>query len=352
MTFPLKHISRHVALEMIDIQDSSFGQQLEKTVESIRIGILQGDYNTYEAVMRSGHIKTIEQQIFARTGLRVETIISQDPAAILSFFINKHSIFIKPYFRGMDFNIKEQQEIIDKAHDKKGSVDLKKAKVSGIFSEYNNKLFINFHALINEYRLSSQEIVAIILHELGHAFYMCEFSDRLETTNQVLANVAKELLSKKEKNLTYIYKELKSIDDTVTDKTIDDIVNGNGVIAGYKLFRTILNSVISQVADAKYDETSFEQLADHFPSKFGYGRPLITALDKMHIYFDNPEKSESYNTFNFITSTMQLLFTAMLLIGAIISGPIMSVFAVLYISILMRILGEDMKDYTYDQLKV
>lgn len=355
MTFPLKRVSRHIATEMIDLQDSSFGQQLEKVVEIIRTGVLQKEYSSYEELVRTGHIKTLEQMIFARTGLQMEMIVSGDPAAILSFYINKHSIFLDSSWHGVDFSVKQQQGIIDKARNKTGTIDLKKAKVDGIFSEYKNKLFINFHILIGVYQLTSAEIVAVMLHEIGHAFYMCEFSDRLESTNQVLANVAREILSKKEKNLTYVYKELKSIDDTISEETIDGIVNGNRVIAGYKLFKVILNSVFSQMSHAKYDETSFEQLADHFPSRFGYGKSLIVALDKMHDYFGNPEKFQAYNTLNFFNTNVSLIGTLVALAASIVTGPIVAALGVLLIATVIEVSdkeGEHNKDYTYDKLKI
>lgn len=353
MSFPLKRTSRKLALEMIEIQDASFGLQLEKEIDLIRTGVIQEDYPSYDHLIRSGHVKTLEQLIFSRTGLQVELIISQDTSSILSFFSNKHSIFLNSMWHGVNFEIKEQQEILNKAQGKKGFIDTKKAKVGGIFSEYRNKLFLNFHILVMEYQLTTPEIVAILLHELGHAFYMCEFSDRLEATNQVLANVAKELIKKKETNLSYVYRELKSIDDTVTEQAVEEIINGNRVIAGYKLFRVILNSVVSQVSNAKYNETAFEQLSDHFASKFGYGRPLVVALDKMHSYFDMPEKSATYNTFNLLLTNLQIIMTMMAVIAAFIfTGPIAGIFALIFITLLLRTAGEDFKDYTYDTLKI
>ncbi len=353
MTFPFKKVSRGVALEMMTIQDSSFGIQLETIVDKIRIGVIQEEYPSYDHLIRSGHIKALEQAIFNRTGLQMEIICSQDTAAILSFYANKHSIFIHPMWNGSNFEIKDQQAILDKAQNKKGTVDLKKAKVSGLFSEYKNKLFLNFHVMITQFKLTTPELTAIILHELGHAFYICEFSDRLETTNQVLANVAKELLNKKEKNLDYVYRELKSIDDTITKQAVEEIVNGHKVIAGYKLFNVILNSVVSQVSNAKYNETAFEQLADHFASKFGYGRYLVLALDKMHEYFNSPEKSKTYNTFNLLMSAIDLIIGMGYTVAvAITMGPMGGIAMLAFMTLLLRIAGEDFKDYTYDDLKI
>lgn len=353
MTFPLKRISNKIALEVIDIQDSSFGQQLEGVVDKIRIGLLQGDYPSYDHLIKTGYAKTLEQMIFNRTGLQMELIVSKNTAAILAFHVNKNSILMDTSLRDNNFTIKGQQEIIDKAYDKTGYVDTEKARVGGLFSTYKNKLFINFHTLVNEFKLSTAEIVAVILHEVGHAFYMCEFSDRLESTNQVLANVAKELLNKKEKNLQYIYRELKSIDDSVTQAVAEEIVNGNRVVAGYRLFKSLLNSISSQLSDATYDKTAFEQLADHFASKFGYGKHLIVALDKLEDYFGEKEKFNSTNFFGILYIAFEVMSTSILLIAAPIA--LFSFYVAIRSSMLiaiMRFSGEDMKDYGVDELKV
>lgn len=353
MTFPLKKLSRSLALEMIDLQDASFGLNLEKVVDKIRIGLLQAEYPSYDHLIKTGHIKTLEQMIFSRTGLQMEIIVSKDSASILVFHVNKQSVLTHVDIRGEDFNIKGQQAILDKAYNKSGYVDIKKARVGGLFSEYRNKLFINFHTLVNEFKLSTAEIVAVILHEVGHAFYMCEFSDRLESTNQVLANVAKELLNKKEKNLNYIYRELKSIDSSVTEAVAEEIVNGNRVIAGYRLFKTLLNSVASQMSNATYDNTAFEQLADHFASKFGYGKQLIIALDKLEDYFADKEKFKSTNFFSILYIALEVMLNSIILIAAPVG--LLSFYLVLRSSMLIAILrfsGEDMKDYGVDELRV
>lgn len=353
MELGLKRHSRAIALEMIDLQDSSFGEQLESVVSDIKLKIDNKTFDNYNQLIDSGIPKDIEAMIFKRTGLKVQLIVNADIAAILSFFANKHHIFLNPLWRG-NFTLKDQQAILDSAHGKKGFVDIKKAKVGGLFSEYKNLLYINFHILVNQYKLSSREIVAIILHELGHAFYNCEYSDRLESTNQVLANVAKEMLSQKpEKNLEYIYKELKSINENVNDQDVDAIVNGSKVIAGYKLFKLITGSVIGQMTDSTYDKTAFEQMADHFASKFGYGRELITALDKLHDYFANPEKSQTYNIFNTLMTSVAFLAMTIGFTAIIVAAPAaIALISTFYIWLIMFIAREDVQDYTYDKLKL
>lgn len=337
---------RYIAAEMIDMQDRSFGKNIEVIVSKI-FNKIKSDTDFKKET------KELETLIYKRLGLQVK-LQTNTPyvAAILPFYVNKNHIFMNMFLRG-NVSIEEQDSILKEASGKKGYVDLKRSKVHGIFSEYINPLYINFAVMLKQYHLSVSEVTSTILHELGHGFYVCEYADRIETTNQVLANVAKEMLSgKKEKNIDYIYKELKSLDETVDQKTIDDIVSGKNVIAGYHLFKIALHSIQSQMKVAKYDETAFENLADNFASRFGYGRELVVALEKLHDYFINPEKGLVWNTTSFVLSTLYCSVITAMVIGIIQVGAVTSLYFGIFLSISFLLSGEAAKDYTYDDLKI
>lgn len=203
--------------------------------------------------------------------------------------------------------------------------------------------------------MSSSEVTAIILHELGHAFYVCEYADRLESNNQILANVARQLHSNKaDKNMTHIFKELKSINDEISEEDVDALVNGTRVVAGVKWFKILVGSVDKQLSQDKYDETSFEQLADNFASRFKYGRPLITGLDKLSKAYGTPEKSRSTRIYLMALEAIYFVYSGMLM-GSIALGFTMFlpfVMGALLFSLAISLAGEKNIDYTYDSLRV
>ena len=345
MTGLLSKGKNHIALEIIDFQNNSFGNNIEKIVSDIQTSI--NDKTKF-----SNKVAELEKLIFSRLGLQVKLISNSDLAAVMPFYSNKHSIFIDDLFKG-NFELKDQETILKKAKEKKGFVDIKNAKIGGIFSEYKNSVWINFKELFGTYELSAGEVTSVILHELGHAFYVCEYADRFESTNQILANIATEVLSKKkEKDMTYIFKELKKVNDKVTEAEVDMMINGQKTIASYLWFKTIIGSVSSQLVNAKYDESAFEQLADNFTSRFGYGRQLVVALDKLHDYFGNPEKSLSANAFGIIMSTIGLLLMTGLVLSAILAGSPFMVTICSNFVLLFLLSGEDAKDFTYDDLRI
>lgn len=341
-----------IATETIDFQNDNFGVELEAICTVIQKKILEGN-PSHSAVSQFPELTEMTKLIFDRLGLKVDIVTDSMPAAIMPFYSNKNHIFIDEFWRG-NFSIREQDKILRQANGKKGTVNTAKARVGGLFSEYENILYVNFINLFKSLKVSAPEMAAIILHELGHAFYACEYADRLESTNQVLANVARELSSTREtKDMVYIFRELEKVNPKITEQEVDNLVNGNKVIAGYTWFRTIVGTVKSQMESTKYSETSFEQMADNFAARFKYGRQLITGLDKLHRAYGYPETSRPMIVFYNIMQTL----TFMAYVGATVASvmfamiPAAFLFAILSF-VLLRTQGDDMRDYTYDELKV
>lgn len=336
-----------VALEMIDFQSDNFGINLEQKISEIADRITSGRDGVDDLYI------DVENIIFKRLGIKILLITNSEIAAVLPFFPNKNHIFIDKYYRG-NFNIEDQDKLLEVSNNKKGFVDIEKAKVGGLFSEYRSNVYINFKFLVKDLKINNAEITAILLHELGHIFYALEYSDRLESSNQILTSIAKDIISKKtNKDLTYIYKELKSINDNVTPEDIDKIINGNKIISGYHWFKNLIGVVETQLRNGKYDETSFEQMADNFVSRFGYGRSLITGLDKLHTMFEDPAKFKSLYLFYNITSTFQFAIGVLISTIAIVSGLyLLGVILSISLISILRFSGEDFKNYTYDDLKI
>lgn len=352
----------YLAMEVIDFQDNSFGSDLEVEVTKLVDKIINKIYVEDKDIVGCEETNRLEKIIFNRLGIRVEFETNRSLAAILPFYTNKHHILLQDYLKG-DFALYQQEKILKKSVDKKGYVDTAKAKIGGIFSEYVHRLQINFNVLVNNYYLTPPEVVSIMLHELGHAFYAFEYSDRIDSNNQILVDVARSIFSdKKEKNMAYVYKELSKINSKLTEKEVELLVNGNRITSGYTWYKLVIeaNSPISgsQLSNKKYDETSFEQLSDNFASRFGYGRQLIISLDKLKNSELNTDDSYAYLVFSEITSMLSYSLITILSLLAISSGYIIAPIVVISL-LIFRIFnnvfvknGEYFKNYEYDELKV
>lgn len=334
-------------LESISRQTDGFGDKLTKIVKLITDDVDDGKKIT----RKHPAVEELSKAIYARLGLKVDITTGGAIAAIMPFYSNRNHVFLHEYWRGHNNLIKKQTEILKNIDGKTGTVDLAKAKVSGIFSEYNHPLHLNFNTLRTGYALEADEIAAVLLHELGHAFYCCYYANRTDTTNQVLLQLSKDLTNSDKRTVEYIYKELHKVAPDITKAEIDNVLHANKVVAGIQWFKTIVKVVRASTVNSKYDETSFEQLADNFPSRFGMGRSLTEGLDKLHVMA--PEKNRAVffiEHFLSILVTVFLLVTVgnLLALGAVLPGMFYGLMTYLF----FRANGEDYKDYTYDKLKI
>jgi len=167
-----------------------------------------------------------------------------------------------------------------------GTVNIKTAKVSGVFSDIKAKMYLG-KAFIQGNKYSSQELAAITLHEVGHLFTYFEFITRTVRTNQVLAGLSKildgsENQEKREVALLSAKKALKldkldlsQLKDVNTKTTqvvlIDAVVKETRTELGYNLFA----------------ESSWEYLCDQFSARHGAGVHLATALSKIYKSHNN-----------------------------------------------------------------
>ncbi len=355
--------SINISTEVINFQNDDFGIKLEETITVIQNKLFEQKEKSslFNKVKVSIKPETdiLTKLIFDRLGLKVRFIINDFflPAAIMPFYLNENHIFLKDLYKeGYIHTDSSHKDIFNKIKKKpivEGTVNVEKAKVGGIFSEYENDLFMNFENLILSNNLTPQEVTAVLLHELGHGFYACEYSNRLEENNQILINSLEQLFTKKDKSdLTYVYKEIKKVNDKVSESDIDGLVNGERLIPGLKLFKIISGTVTSQLTNKKYNETSFEQLADNFSSRFGYNKPLVSALQKLTgytpflayliLFLKTYEQARVLFLLLFVISSPMAVFLKIL----------QSIYFLLLIGYIFYYEGEGGKDYTYDNLKI
>lgn len=360
----------HPALEVIDFQTDDIGSQIEALLIDIKREIIDEAranssesttiddgmaggvfYKTRRRLATSKFKPLLEDLILRRFGIRTNVKFdTQVLGAIMPFFINKNHVLIDKSWRG-DFYIKEQELVLKTLHDQKGTIDLKHATVGGIFSKYVHDVYFDVVGVFLPQTHSPAEMTAILLHEIGHAFTYYEFSNRVTTTNQILTQLVQELHGDNKPEVKqYLFKELAS-GYGVSEKAFEDLVEEeNRVILGMRLFKRLVPLIQSQLPNDKYSETASEQLADNFAARFGYGRQLITGLDKLYIN-GSPEKGgEGVGFFMDLVQGIQIMIW---ILGSLMSGAPF-IIAGMLIVLLLTIMGsgEASTDMTYDRLKI
>lgn len=268
----------NVALETIAFQDSSFGEKLETIFKEMSESKLTKDVMTVFEKRMSDIVKE-------RTGLNIAFHIDSyegrrsGPCIYLPDFSNGDVI------KGVQEiqTVGTAKAFIDKIKNlnDKNTVDLKNAKVTGAFTQLPHNLHIAYPFMVSK-KLTIKEMVAVTLHEIGHAFTCIEYSSRFSTANQVLAGM---LRAKNEDDSTQEYvfsvageilkgdKRLFEKAEQVRDAKAITILVMNEAL--YRGERSATNSTYT-------DTMSCEQLADQFCARFGYGRHVVTGLEKIY----------------------------------------------------------------------
>lgn len=340
---------RNISVESIDFQSNSMGKEIELAIQSFKDEKVKNkDANESEEK------RIIEAIISKHTSLKIKLDLETDAIACIYLpTIHRNHLFIYQHFREY-FEQKESTKIFDKIREvkEKHTVNLKTAKVTGIFSELETEVHLSLNMLLGS-GFTPAQITAILLHEVGHLFTLYEFVAREHYTNQVLAGVFKSVINKDSiKEREFVFEQAGIILGGNKD-TLNELVNQNDtkVIAAV-IYKKHIEYTKSELSTEIYDATSCEQLADQFATRFGYGRELIEGLDLLNKIFGSAEKSSSGN---FLACFVQIAGTTsyllLTILGAIVGNPVtVLAFGVLFLSVMFSS-GASRNDYTYDILK-
>lgn len=225
-------------------------------------------------------------------------------------------------------------------------IDLNKAKIIDLPEDYRVTLLIDPYMLIVKYKLTADEIVAALLHEVGHAFTHIEYVYKsVYVTSVVMDNIA-EAASKGysvTRTLNLVYKN--ALDGE------EDLTKMNDVKALIKFSDKYMEQTLRMNEPNNHSYTDSEQLADQFAGRFGLGEPLGRALYKLHNY------GSSIDTVSGDTSIVFKAFITLVLVivGFIAAMPIMIVILATfaYIFLLLSIVlimtgGANAEELIYD----
>lgn len=164
--------------------------------------------------------------------------------------------------------------------------------LAGRFSDIRMHICV-YEEVVYLANLTEQEVLATILHEIGHNFYFCPIKACYDLMYAIVTLpigiimnfIAKgfEILSSEvdnwaKKNIPFVYNVLNTFYDIVN--------NANSLCKGLNVAYALLNAII-QVATGNIDLIGGivgyggEKGADSFAAKYGYGPELVSGLTKM-----------------------------------------------------------------------
>ena len=179
-------------------------------------------------------------------------------------------------------NIERMHAEYLKSLNKPAGINLKTGKLSGAFSELGIRIGICLPTLIFELKASPRELSAAILHEVGHSLTYAEYADRIHSGNQVILDTL-EGLKKAESDKDYQYWISKSVaSDLINKNDFDDLMKTHRVILPISYIAKVMKNYGKTLKINTYDKTSSEQVADSYAYRLGYGKELVTILDRIY----------------------------------------------------------------------
>ena len=261
--------------ESIDFQSDIFFKQLvsvlkQASSKEIKISVAENE---------------LGKMIMDRFGLDLEVKLNTNYAPCIEIpdMDRNHPLlqqYLRNFMRNADSNkmLKNAKEGVIQ-----GSVNIRTAKVTGVFSKICKTMHLPLATMLGVYKMTEEEIAAACLHEIGHPFTYFEYVSRTASTNQVLAaatramegsdNAAerKAVFKAISKDYDLTDDECERLSSTTSTESVTTIV----LIAAVRQSRSELGINV-------YDCNSWEQLADQFASRMGAGRYLVTGLSKLY----------------------------------------------------------------------
>ena len=260
-------------------------------------------------LVKDTQLKEIIKVIYSYTGVLISEVSidysheGERNVSIILANIDRNSPLRPDYVIRQYFNNNDLRSIIrsKRSFIFKGGVDREHSKVTGDFNKIGFKLFI--HSSYLKGFFTSEELAAIILHEIGHAFTLMEYMGTMIVTNLIIHRACKEILGTDElkKRLT-IVEDLNQLPDFSIDKPYDLLAVNDETVLQTLLYQAHAKHVFHELDSYNYDLTSAESQADQFCARHGGGKALVTALYKVNRLDPGfKERVLSYNVSSLIT---------------------------------------------------
>lgn len=281
----VSQVMRQVATEAIDYQyNAVLFNDLTAKISEIRETVGSGTLTN--KILDNAGISTL---INRHTGLNLTLECDKtnmENAWVFIPEINRNNPILSP-----DSAIWTSEKDLKNAARNKGfvdaQIDLVKGQVGGYYSRLATTAVVTTGLFMGKdgvgYRYTSEEVAAIILHELGHLFTFLESMVHVFRRNWILQSRVKDYLEAGD-NKT---EKIRIVTDMKKAGIIDeDDVDVNTIIdAGDKgVCLIVTNSykkIYQDTAVAYHDNTAFESASDQFAVRMGAGRHLASALIKL-----------------------------------------------------------------------
>lgn len=220
-------------------------------------------------------------------------------------------------------------------------IDVVNGKVGGAFKEMKLIMMLPAQHMVSPHIFFPQEMAAIILHEVGHAYTFMLCVARSVTTNLVLSGMARMYEGSISPAKRHYVFERYSKDRKASKDRLDAMKKCKNA---EELAVIILNDDIeeckSELGASLYDVSSCEQIADEYSTRCGAGAYLAKALHKFYFF---GWQTDFGRYWVYIAKT--ILFIIRVIIAA--AGGIFALIGIAF-TLWGLVFGPDKRDEIYD----
>ncbi len=272
-----KKLLEALGLESIKFQSSAFFNELTMLYVAARESGL-----SESKLIDSKEVESIAKCIQHHTGLNVRISVNDSGPSVGIPMVNKNHVFIEEWMREWLDNDDIYSKMKKAKGILKGTVDLEKARVSGIYSEVESTINMPYSWFKGVMGVTPEECAAVTLHEVGHLFTYYEYMNRSVTSNQVLAalSIGYANADNFEKRKDILIAAKKALD--LKQEGIEELASSTkSEIVAAVIIANLADKSRSELGVNIYDQNSWEYLADEFAARHQAGKHLITGLDKI-----------------------------------------------------------------------
>lgn len=208
------------------------------------------------------------------------------------------------------------------------AVDRRSGRIGGAFQRLRPNIYLTT-AMVNTKTIISEEIVAVLLHEIGHMFSFLETMWMTTANNLALMSAIEELVGMKDSQV-----RLKLIKNLKKGRVIEKDFNEQlAQQEADKLVPVVISSAAANLKQRNdcvcYNRTAWEQSADQFATRMGAGKYLATALNKIV----PPDTLKRYFWVNSLIHLLLNILGGIVIVSWSSLSPFLGLLAALYISL-------------------
>lgn len=232
--------------------------------------------------------------------------------------------------------LRARESLNNALYNKGITIDLNNATITGLDNNYKTLIMLDIEAIMKGYDVTPEEVVALLLHEVGHPFvYFRSLEFTSNSTSLLLDDIKNDYIGKNKDPkdvLLAFYKKIGGDDSSIRNNNIVSIAIDVGR-------RVLENKTIMNTKEEEFN-------ADVFAIRFGYGNALASALNKLTVE-NNMLNILAINTYAVYTGIITLIYVIFLPFS-VLSTAVYSLGTIFLLTLMNYRISNSSGDSRYD----